>query len=678
MNERIEKLRRFSLERPCPSIRSREGELLYWRGCLPQNQPQDYRSAIERKASAKSYMLRNSTPVIGEGELLVGKPCFRSLSGEEEKELNQYDSSPVRSLLATGGQGSHMAIDYPKLLSKGIRGIAEEIETLRSRLSPAVPEELEKECFYLACLESLSGVTDYAERYRQEALRQAEDCVDPRRAVELRKIAQVLSRVPYQPAESFWEALQSVWFVTFCLEGLYQLGRPDRYLIDYYRNDLSAGRITKEQAQELLDCLCVLFNEITPQGLAVGFMVGGRDETGQDCSNELSAMLLQCLDDVRLVYPGIGLCWNQDTPEELLRQGCQLLAKGYSHPAIFNDEVISQGLRDYGVPSEEACSYINCTCVEITPVSSSAVWVASPYINLLQPLLDEMESANPAASFEQLKERVFFRLSEKIRREVAGQNLLQMDRSRQGFDPLVSCFVKDCLARGRDIDQGGARYNWIMPSFVGVANLADSLYTVKELVYTQRRLTLRQFSDILWDNFEHHIALRQEIANRYPKYGNDDDRVDGLVQEITQWIPRELRQYTTYRGDRFIPSLFCWVMHERLGRDTQASPDGRCLGFPLGDGSGPAQGREKEGPTASILSSTKWKHSPFIGGIAVNMKFNKGFFTGESLEKMLQIVKTYLRRGGFEIQLNDGSDKRAYPAFPSGRRSLYRCFHEQV
>lgn len=326
--------------------------------------------------------------------------------------------------------------------------------------------------------------------------------------------------------------------------------------------------------------------------------------------------------------------------------------KGYSHPAIFNDEVISQGLRDYGVPSEEACSYINCTCVEITPVSSSAVWVASPYINLLQPLLDEMESANPAASFEQLKERVFSRLSEKIRREVAGQNLLQMDRSRQGFDPLVSCFVKDCLARGRDIDQGGARYNWIMPSFVGVANLADSLYTVKELVYTQRRLTLRQFSDILWDNFEHHIALRQEIANRYPKYGNDDDRVDGLVQEITQWIPRELRQYTTYRGDRFIPSLFCWVMHERLGRDTQASPDGRCLGFPLGDGSGPAQGREKEGPTASILSSTKWKHSPFIGGIAVNMKFNKGFFTGESLEKMLQIVKTYLRRGGFEIQLN--------------------------
>ncbi len=244
------------------------------------------------------------------------------------------------------------------------------------------------------------------------------------------------------------------------------------------------------------------------------------------------------------------------------------------------------------------------------------------------------------------------RLADKVRREAIDQNRQQMDRLRLGGDPLVSCFVNDCLPRGLDVDQGGARYNWIMPSFVGLANLADALTAIRTLVYEERSVSLEALARALRDNYAGDEALRQRILNRAPKYGNDDPAADACALEIAEWIKGEVRRHRTYRGDRFIPSLFCWIMHEREGSITAASPDGRLCGFPLGDGSGPAQGREKKGPTASILSSTKWEHAPFIGGIAVNMKFSQRMFGPQSLPKMLDLIRTFMDRGGFEFQVN--------------------------
>jgi formate C-acetyltransferase len=244
------------------------------------------------------------------------------------------------------------------------------------------------------------------------------------------------------------------------------------------------------------------------------------------------------------------------------------------------------------------------------------------------------------------------RLGEAVRSEVIAQNRQQLERRLHGGDPLVSCFVDDCLARGCDIDNGGAKYNWIMPSFVGMSNLADSLMAINKLVFENGEMTLSGFYGILKNNYEGCEPLRQRIINRIDKYGNDIKEPDEIVRSITGWITCEVSKYKTYRGDKFIPSLFCWVMHEALGRGTIATPDGRPAGFPFGDGSGPAQGREKNGPTASVLSSTKWEHYPFIGGIAVNLKFAKNVFSEESLPKLLTLVRTYLDRGGFEVQIN--------------------------
>lgn len=391
--------------------------------------------------------------------------------------------------------------------------------------------------------------------------------------------------------------------------------------------------------------------------------------------NDLTYMFLQSIFDVRLSYPGVGLCVTKDTPDSLLRLACEALAAGHTHPALFNDEVIVRGLMHYGLPFEEAVEYIHSTCVEITPIKRSSVWVASPYYNLIAPLNELLgaadEPACAAQDFEALLALYQQKLRARIRENVYDQNRQQMERAAWYTHPLVSCFVDDCLARGRDLDHGGAKYAFIESSFVGMANLVDALYAIDQLVYREKRLTLAQFGQILRENFAGNEPLRQHILNGIPKYGNDEPEIDALFRRMTEWITEEMARYRTWHGSRFVPSMFCWIMHERLGTATGASADGRLAGFPLGDGSGPAQGREHHGPTASILSSTCWNHEKFIGGIAVNLKFSKKLFTGASLEKLLTLVKTYMRRGGFELQINV-VDREKLLAAQKNPRNAYR------
>lgn len=615
-----------------------------------------------RFARATRYMLEHAQPVIGEGELIVGKMSCRALTADERAEWELLRKYALASMPSMNGQASHMAVDYALLLEKGAQGIAEEIQTLKSRLDPADPEDLEKDQFYDSCLIALEGICLLADAYAALAARQAETCPDPARKGELLKIAEVCARVPRLPARSFYEAVQSAAFLTFCLSGpdvmLYQLGRPDRYLLPYYRADIEKGVLTEDFALELIDCLGLLYNEYIPSGLAAGLMVGGRDENGRDMCNELTRLFIRSIGRVRMIYPGVGLCWTPDTPDDVLQLACEMLGSGCSHPALFNDGVIIEGLRRYGLPYRDACHYIHSTCVEITPASCSATWVASPYTNLPQLLLDTL-GVKPAGSepadfetFEALKAAFFERLAASIRANLVEQNRMQIERTRHTYNPLLSCFVGDCLLKGLDIESGGARYNWIMPSFVGVSNAADSLGVIEETVYRRKEMTLARLAEILEKNYEGFEDVRQRFLEGVDKYGNDIDRADAYVGEITRFISSECSKYRTFRGGKLVPSLFCWVMHNEFGIRTMATPDGRKSGFPLADGSGPAQGREKKGPTASVLSSTKWEHTPFIGGIAVNLKFSKKMFGEESARKLAALIKTFMQRGGFELQLN--------------------------
>ena len=677
---RIRRLREQILAQA--EINREEPELLWARSWLGSGaEPWN----IIRRAQATAAVLQGIRPEIGDDELLVGRFSCRELDTEERAELEHWRHDALRAASPVLGQRAHMAIDYEKLLRLGLLGIREQIRGYRARLDCALPDDLEKDAFYRACLLALEALRDLSQHYAEHARHLSHTASDPTRQAELKEIADVCQRVPEHPARTFREALQAVHLTTFALcagqlMSLFQLGRPDRYLLPYYSRDVAAGRLTADQAQELIDCLCLKLNAYTPRGLAVGFMIGGRDGSGKDISNELTQMMLESIPHTRLSYPGIGLCWNEDTPAELTHRACELLAQGLTHPAVFNDRVITKGIMSAGLPPSEACLYQHSTCVEITPVASSNVYVASPYINLLQLLHDligvpPLSGSEPQLSsalvgggamrtgldagddpeypsFEALVEAYEHHLAEVIRLAVIDENTCQMTRYHHGGWPLLSCFVNDCLARGLDIDQGGARHNWVEPSFVGLANLVDALAAIRKLVYEEHGITLVELATALRKGFSGQESLRAMLLNRAPKYGNDDDTVDDLAVRITETITRLCRRYRTYLGGAYHPGLFCWVMHERLGRVTAASAGGRPAGAALGDGSGPAQGRERLGPTAAVLSATKWDHTPMLGGIAVNLKFTRSGQRSDFVGALQSLIETFMRRGGFELQVN--------------------------
>lgn len=645
--DRIENLRQKAL---CPAINFSRFHIDFYDHYL-QNVGDC--GKVSAYAEAVTYAFQRIVPVIDDGELIVGK-CGDVPFTEEEAKHYEKISAQASQVIEMMGQDSHMAIDYNLLLQKGILGV---MESVKNRRLAARDEK--KAAYYLCCEKALEAVIQLSDRYSEYAYRLAEQCADPERKKELQTIGEICSRVPKYPAASFYEAIQSVHFLTFCLSlnphrlccQQYQLGRPDRYLYPYYQKDIEAGRLTPEFAQLLLDCLGIIVNHRVVRGLSSGWMVGGRDRYGKIVANELTYMGMQVVDDIRLVYPAVGLCYTREMPEDTLKLACENLSHGRSHPAIFNDDIISAGLREYGVPEEECHDYIHSTCVEITPIGGSNIWVASPYINLPQILLDILPE--DLEDFDSLWEEYCRRLALRIQKEFEDMNRYRDTRAEKNLTPLLSCFVHNCMERGVDIEEGGAKYNWIMPSFVGMANLVDSFYVLKKVVFEEKKLSLAQMSALLDSNFQNQEALRLHLLNDIPKYGNDIDDVDALAQKIVHFIVEECKKYTpSLPGARLVPSAFCYVMHEAFGAETGATPDGRLAGFPLGDGSGPCQGREMCGPTASILSSTKWSHKELIGGIAINMKFSKRVFSEDSFRKMIALIQTYMARGGFELQIN--------------------------
>ncbi|NLC59508.1 MAG: hypothetical protein GX774_21940 [Armatimonadetes bacterium] len=586
-------------------------------------------------------------------ELLLGRPAPRpAASAEEEAEARAY----LARYPWPGGQNGHCELDRSRLFALGIDGLAGD---LRARRDAATGARADTYQSFLYALEGLAALAENAARTAEAAITSAPEW----RQAELRAMADSCRRIAHQPPASFRDAIQLLWLTDLGVMygdsvGLVVPGHLDRTLWPYYEADRLAGRLTRDEALLLIESLYLLVNEYIPDGLAMSVMVGGRDAEGHDVTNELSFLCLEALRRTRLIYPTVGICWHPGTPEELTALAVELIGQGYSTPAFFGDETIQRGLKALGVPPAEACHYINSTCVEITPVGASNVWVASPYFPVCRYLLDEIaaqvESGQPAPDFDSFRERYQQRLAGHIAAAVAEQNELRRQRQAHGGKPLQSLFTRDCVARGRDIDDGGATYNWVECSFVGLANLADSLQVIRAEVYEQRRLTLADLKALLDRDFEGGELERLRFLRGHAKYGNGCADVDAFVGETVAFVRAECARHRMLPDDSpFVPGSFCWIMHEMLGRECGATPDGRRAGFPFADGCGPAQGREEGGPTAAILSTTSWDHSPMIGGAAYNMRFNASLFRSPgALNRLRDLVVTFLRRGGFETQIN--------------------------
>ena len=588
-------------------------------------------------------------------ELLAGRIAPMMDDPDAVREAEEY----LRQYPGAGGQTGHCELDLEPLIERGIDGLASRV---RQRMDGATPDTADVCVSFLHALEGLSLLAD---RAADEAEAHAQ-LAAPWRRDELLSLAASCHRVAAGPPETFRDGLQLLWLAVMGTMhadqvGLVVPGHLDRSLGTLYEADRAAGRIDRDEALLLLECLYLLINDYIPDGLAIGVMVGGRDARGADVTNELSYLCLEALRRTRLVYPTVGVCWHEGTPMELVDLAVDLIGSGNANPALFGDETIQRGLRALGVPPEEACRYVNSTCVEITPSGASNVWVASPYYNTCGLLLEEIAAQaedqarrlESAPTFEAFVASYRERLAAAVEAGVEAQNRARGERRERGRKPLQSVLTRDCLARARDLDDGGATYNWVECSFVGLANLADSLHVIREEVYGGQ-MSMSRLHEVVAGDFDGCEDLRQRFLNGYPKYGQGHAEVDGLVADTVDFAVEVCgRFHMEPDAAAYVPGAFVWIMHERLGRDTGATPDGRRAGFPFADGCGPAQGRETAGPTAAILSTTSWDHSRMIGGLAYNMKFNTSLFaTPRGYDSLRQLILTFLRRGGFETQIN--------------------------
>jgi len=612
------------------------------------------------RARRTAGRLRGIPVEISDGEIIVGRPELHPPTQEESQEIQKAHEILRQIPPFPGGDPGHFHPDFDKLLNLGVRGIREEIA---SRMNSC--ESDEKRTFYKSCDIAIKGLTDYANSV-------ANKC-DEKGLTELARICRYVST---EPPSTFHEAIQLMYLTIIAMwfgedHGLTTPGRMDQTLRAFYEADIESERITWYDAFELICCLYIQLNMILGPGSAESVMVGGRDKYGNDVTNDLTYLCLAARKATNLVYPTVGLAWHEGTPPELTDFACKMISTGIGDPAFFNDELIASGLRDHGVLYEDSYNYMNSTCVEIKVVGASNMWVTAPYFNCPNALLEVMEMAangsiNEPASFDELSMHVQDRLAASVRSAAENLDRVWHQRAKTGCFPLASCLIKDCLEKGVDYDRGGARYNWVENSFVGLANLVDSLAVIKHLVYETNGLTLLKFRDILKANYEGYEDLRQRIRNRFPVYGNDDDEIDSLAVKWATFL-EQTTESNTVGLHRYVPGFFCWIMHEHFGSSTGATPDGRKSGFPLADGAGASQGREKSGPTASILSTTKWSHKEAIGGLVHNIRFSKNALrTSKDLAALRKLIETYMRRGGFEIQANvlnteDLRDAQAHP-----------------
>ncbi|MDO8685146.1 MAG: pyruvate formate lyase family protein [Clostridiales bacterium] len=591
------------------------------------------------------------------GEMLVGKPLIRQATEDEElqicKIMEFYNKIPDNNDLPPG-DFSHYTPDYQKLFTLGISGMRQEISTYRNMVT-----DNETQSFYDSCDKAMQAMSEYI-------LRVAAECeylaLKSEEFGYLTDTASACRNIASEPPKTFFEAIQLMLLTIIILwfgedHYLTTPGRMDQTLWPFYRDDIAAGRCTRQCALELTSCLYIQLNRILQSGSAESVMVGGRDKTGEDVTNEMTYICLAARSATHLVYPTVGLAWHENTPDEFMEYACRMICTGIGDPAFFNDETISQGLQELGVSREDSYNYINSTCVEIKVAGSSFIWVAQPYINCPRIFLDTLDKIIDSGDDEPQTIDVFIALLKEqmavaIKEAAKKCDDVWMKSEQLWGSPLASCFTNDCIVKGIDFAGGGARYSWVENSFVGLANLTDSCMSVKKLVYEDREFTLKQLQQIIKADFKEYEELRQRILQRIAKYGNDNNEVDAIAADWAEFLIKTT-EANRVGHHHYVAGFFCWIMHEILGSETGATLDGRKAGFPLADGVGASQGSDRSGPTASVLSTTKWSHKKAIGGLVHNVKFSKkALNSNESIMAVRSLIEVYLKRGGFEIQVN--------------------------
>ena len=593
---------------------------------------------------------------------------------------------PAGSSIANNHIGSHISVDYPLLLAKGLSGIKQQVDDELSGLHPTDIQSYKKSEFLTAVNITLRAVIRFAERHAELANELAAKEKDSDRIEELKLISKICSRVPANPAESFHEALPFVWLVHVALmiEGWgpgMSFGRADQYLYPYYKKDLENGVLTREQALELISLFLIKINQLamrfsfetmkTAAGLNVlsNITLGGITKSGKNAVNELSYMFLEAEVNVALHAEEFVIRIHETTPDSFLIRACETAKKLKGKLKFICDETAIQQLIYDGKPLEYARDYIVSGC-SLPTVPGFSFDVIGGQFNLpimLEFALNDgksrltgkqigLKTGDPRdfKSYEDIWEAYKKQVEHFIKIVVKVRNIDRQLYAEYLPTPFQSAGFQSCLTKGLDITNGGtAPYITDGVSIVGVANVADSLAVIKKLVFDDKTITLGKLLEALNNNFEKEEEI-MSLIRKVPKYGNDDDYVDSIMIDIFDHFNEALVPYKGYNGTKYSISSYVASGNLMLGDVVGALPDGRKSGTSLCEGGlSPYQGRNINGPTSTINSVTKIDIVKLSAGTALNMKFNPDALKDESkIRKFASLIRTYFKKGGYHVQFN--------------------------
>ena len=765
-----------------PVIESARAKLITESYKATEGQP-----TITRRAEAFAHILRNIPIIIRDNELIVGSstiaprgcqtfpefsyqwledeldtvetrsadPFYIAEETKQElREVHKYWKGKTSSELATSymapeairaiehniftpgnyfynGVG-HVTVKYEEVLAIGYKGIIDKAQAELDRCQVGDGNYVKKSHFLKAVILSCQAVIEYAERYAELASQMAAECTDPVRKQELLQISENCSRVPANGATSFYEACQSFWFVQQLLQvessgHSISPGRFDQYMYPYYKADIDKGIITREAAQELLDCIWVKLNDLNKvrdAASAEGFagyslfqnlIVGGQDKYGNDVTNDLSVMCILASMHVHLPMPSLSIrVWN-GSPHELLIKAAELTRTGIGLPAYYNDEVIIPALQNRGLTLEDAREYNIIGCVEPQKAGKTDGWHDAAFFNMCRPLelvfsngMDKGElvgiqtgDVTKMTTFEEFFDAYKKQMEYCISLMVNADNAIDVAHSERVPLPYESCMVDDCLSRGLSVQEGGAVYNFTGPQGFGIANMADSLYAIRKLVYEDKKVSMEEYKQALAWNYDKGLdqqsvsdmsemilkgmqdagmavntdtakAVLQTVMrlkptedqlrrfteihhmiDEVPKFGNAIDDVDYFARDVAYTYSRPLQEYMNPRGGHYQAGLYPVSANVPLGGQTGATPDGRYAHTPVADGVSPSAGKDVKGPTAAATSVSRLDHFIVSNGTLFNQKFHPSALAGrEGLEKFVALIRTFFDQKGMHMQFN--------------------------
>lgn len=574
---------------------------------------------------------------------------------------------------------------YELIINEGLEGIRRRIEEKKATLNITKPGHYEQMVYLRALSMAADGVDKLSKRYAEEALRLAAVEEDAQRKKELEEIAEVCNRVPEKPARTFREAIQALYFYQICIfmeqnAASYNPGRMDQYLYPYYKADLEAGRITEDEAQELLDCLWIkfsepcLFQDAVTAKFSAGYpmfqnvCVGGIDKAGNDAVNDLSFMILQATMDVQMYQPSLSVRYNMSrNSNAFLKKVAEVLKLGTGFPAFHSDEIGIQMMLNKGIPMREAYNWNPCGCVETNLAGKQRCYTSYADYNLgaivefvmtngrsrKYDVQASIKTGDPCTfkTFEEFKDAVKAQITYVINAMVAG-NHVNDDIGFERVCPALSMTFEECISNAKDYAWGGAKYNIGNGlDAIGVADLINSMYAVKYAVYDNKLVTMERLLEALDNDFKGYEDV-QKICLDAPKYGNDEEEVDALTSEMFTFIADLIESYDSKFG-HMTAGILPVSGNTPFGLEVSALPSGRNAYVPLADGVSPSSGTDLEGMGAILKSVSHIPHTRFDQGTLLNLKLDPVFNQSEnSTESLMAFLKSMCSMGVFHCQFN--------------------------